>query len=78
LCCVHFCGSGVGPPPTQNGWATPPSKDRHTSLPKVKGRREGVEDAVKEEASDGVPKREVALANSLAGSVGVENPFGVG
>ena len=32
----------------------------------VKGRREGVEDSGKEEISDGVPKREVALANRFS------------
>jgi hypothetical protein len=37
---------------------SPPPKDRHTSLPKVKGRREGVEDDVEEGTSDGVPKCE--------------------
>ncbi len=45
---------------------------------KVKGRREGVEDAVKEGAGDGVPEREVALANSVGGAVGVESPSFVG
>ncbi len=74
--CLRFRGGGVRPPP-QNGWATSPSKDRHTLLPKVKGRREGGEDAVEEGASDGVPKREVALANSIGGTVGVESPSGV-
>ena len=72
--CFH--GSGVWPP-TQNGWAVPPPEDRHTLLPKVKGRREGVEDAINEGTSDGVPKREVALANSIGGTVGVESPSGV-
>ena len=62
--CTCFRGGGVWPP-TQNGWAVPPPEDRHTSLPKVKGRREGVADAFKEMTSDGVPKHEVALANSL-------------
>ncbi len=59
---VHFRGGGVRPP-AQNGWATTPSEDRRTSLPKVKGKREGVEDAVKGGASDGDPERVVALAN---------------
>jgi hypothetical protein len=61
-----------------NGWAVHPSKDRHTLQPKVKGRREIVEDAVKKGTSDGVPNREVALANSLGGTVGVESPSRVG
>jgi hypothetical protein len=75
---VHFCGGGVRPP-EQNGWATSPSKDRHTLLPKVKGRMEGVEDAVKEGASDSIPEHEVALANSRGGgTVGVESPSRVG
>jgi hypothetical protein len=56
----------------------PPLKDRHTLLSKVKGRREGVEDAVKKGTSDGAPDREVALANRLSGSVGVESPSRVG
>jgi hypothetical protein len=47
-------------------------------LPKVKGRREGVEDAIKEGASDGVPEHEVTLANRLDGSVGIGNPSRVG
>jgi hypothetical protein len=63
LRCERFRGGGVWPP-TQNGWAVPPPKERHTLLTKVKGRREGVEDAVKEGTSDGVPEREVALAKS--------------
>jgi hypothetical protein len=74
---VHFSDDGVRPP-TQNGWAVPPLKDRHTVLPKVKGRREGVEDANKEGRSDGVPKHEFALANSLGGTVGIESPSTVG
>ncbi len=75
--CVRFCGGGVRPP-AQNGWAISPSKDRHTSLSKVKGRREGVENAIKEGASDGIPEHEVALANSVGGTVGVESPSRVG
>ena len=47
-------------------------------LPKVKGRREGVEDAVKGGASDGIPERVVALANRFGGFVGVESPSLVG
>ncbi len=65
-------------PPTQNGWATAPSNDSHTLLPKVKGRREGVEDAIGEGTSDGNPEHEVALANRLGGSVGIEKPSRVG
>ncbi len=74
---MHFPGGGVRPP-AQNGWATTPSKDRHTLLPKVKGRREGVEDAVEGGASDGIPERVVALANRFGGFVGVESPSTVG
>jgi hypothetical protein len=74
---MHFRGGGVRPP-AQNGWATTPSKDRHTSLPMVKGRREGVEDAVKEGSSDGIPERVAALANRFGGSVGVESHSTVG
>jgi hypothetical protein len=60
-------------------WMGSPSpKDRHTLLPKVKRRREGVEDAVKEGLSDGIPEHEVTLTNSWGGTVGVENPSGVG
>jgi hypothetical protein len=77
LHCERFRGSGVWPP-TQNGWAVPLPEDRHTLLPKLKGRREGVEDAVEEGTSDGVPEHEVALANSLGGTVGVESPSKVG
>jgi hypothetical protein len=47
-------------------------------LPKVKGRREGVEDAVEEGTSDGIPEHEVAPANRLGGSVGIESPSRVG
>jgi hypothetical protein len=47
-------------------------------LPKVKDRREVVEDAVKEEASDGTPEREVALANRFGGSASVESPSTIG
>jgi hypothetical protein len=47
-------------------------------LPKVNCRREGVEDAVEEGTSDGVPEREVALANSLGGIVVIESPPRVG
>jgi hypothetical protein len=47
-------------------------------LPKVKGRREGVEDAIKEGRSDGVPEHEVALANSWGITVGIEIPSTVG
>jgi hypothetical protein len=72
-----FAGGGVRPP-AQNGWATTPSEDRHTSLPKVKGRREGGEDAVKGGASDGIPDGVVALANKFGGFVGVESPSTVG
>jgi hypothetical protein len=43
-------------------------------LPKVKGRREGVEDAIKRGASDGIPERVVALANRFGRFVGVESP----
>ena len=75
--CVRFHGGGFRPP-AQNGWTTTPSKDRHTSLPKVKGRREGVEDAVEGGASDGIPERVVALANRFGGFVGVESPSTVG
>jgi hypothetical protein len=69
----HFRGDGVWPP-TQNGWAVPPPKDKHTSLPKVKGRREGVEDTIEEGTSDGIPEHEDALINSLGGTVGGESP----
>jgi hypothetical protein len=75
LRCVCFCGGGVRPP-TQNGWATSPSEGRHTLLPKVKGRREGVEDAVGEGTSDGIPKREIVLANSGGGMIGIERDEG--
>jgi hypothetical protein len=69
-----FRGGGVGPP-TQNGWFGPPPREgRHTLLTKVKGRREGVEDAVKEGKGDGVPDCEVASANSWCGTVGIESP----
>jgi hypothetical protein len=47
-------------------------------LLKVNGRREGVEDAVKEGAGDAIPKHEVALTNSVGGAVGVKNPSEVG
>ncbi len=47
-------------------------------LPKVKGKREGVDDVVKEGTSDGVPKCEDAVANSLDGTVGIESPPKVG
>jgi hypothetical protein len=47
-------------------------------LTKLKGRREGVEDAVREGMSDSDPEREVALANRLGGSVGIESPSRVG
>jgi hypothetical protein len=47
-------------------------------LTKVKGRREGVEDAIKEGTSDSIPKHEVALANSLDGTLGIESPSRVG
>jgi hypothetical protein len=77
LHCVHLHGGGARSP-AQNGWATNPSKDRHTLLPKVKGRREGVEDAIRERASDGIPEREVALTNRFGGSVGIESPSTVG
>jgi hypothetical protein len=70
---VRFCGGKVGQP-TKNGWAVPPPEDRHTSLPKVKGRREGVEYAIKGETSDSIPEHEVVLTNSLDGSVGIETP----
>ena len=73
--CVRFCDGGL---PTQNGWAAPPPEDRSTSLLKVKGRREGLEDAVKGGASDGVPERVAALANRFGGFVGVESPSTVG
>ena len=77
LRCVHFHGGGVRPP-AQNGWATTPSEDRHTLLPKVKGRREGVEDAIEGGASDGIPEHVVALANRFGEFVGVESPSTVG
>jgi hypothetical protein len=77
LRCVRFYGDGVRPP-AQNGWATTPFKDRHTLQPKIKGRREGVEDAVKGGASDGIPERVVALANRFGGFVGVESSSTVG
>jgi hypothetical protein len=72
----RFCGGRVWPQ-TQNRWAVPPPKDRHTSLPKVKGRREGVEDAVEEVTIHGIPEHEVPLANSLGDTVGVESSSGV-
>ena len=75
--CERLHGGGVWPP-TQNGWVVPPPENRHTSLPKVKGRREGIEGAIEEGTSDGVPKREVALANRFGGSVGIESPSTVG
>ncbi len=74
---VHFCGGEVGPP-TQNGWAVPTPKDRQTLLPKLKGRREGVENTIKEGTSEGIPKGEVTLTNRLGGSVGIENPSRIG
>jgi hypothetical protein len=74
---MRFRGGGVGPP-TQNGWTVPPPKDRHTLLPKVKGRREGVEDALKEETRGSIPEHEAALSNSLGGTVGIESPSRVG
>ena len=58
--------------------APPPDEERTTSPRKVKGRREGVEDAVKGGESDGVPERVVALANRFGGFVGVESPSTVG
>jgi hypothetical protein len=74
---MRFRDGGVGPP-TQNGWATPPPKDEHTLLPKVKGRREGVEDTIEEGASDGNSELEGALANSVDGTAGVESPSRIG
>jgi hypothetical protein len=74
---VRFHGGGVRPP-AQNGWAITPSKDRHTSLPKVKGRREVVEDAIEGGASDSIPERVVPLANMFGEFVGVESPSTVG
>ncbi len=47
-------------------------------LPKVKGRREGVEDAVERGASDRVPERVVTLSNRFGGFVGIESPSTVG
>ncbi len=70
---VRFRGGGVRPP-AQNGWATTPSEDRHTLLPKVTGRREGVEDAVEGGASDGIPERVVALANRFGGLLALKAP----
>ncbi len=74
---MRFRGGGVRPP-AQNGWATTPSEDRHTLQPKVKGRREGVEDAIKGGASDGIPERVVTFANRFGGFVGIERPSTVG
>ncbi len=70
---VHFHGGGVRPP-AQNGWATTPFKDRHSSLLKVKGRREGVEDAIEGGASDGVPEH----VGERFGGFGIESPSLVG
>jgi hypothetical protein len=77
LRCVHFHGGGVRPP-TQNGWAVPPPEDRHTLLPKIKGRREGVEDATEEGTCDGVSEHEVTLTIRLGSTVDVESPSRVG
>jgi hypothetical protein len=74
---VRFHG-GVVRPPTQNGWAVPSPKDRHTLLPKVKGRREGVEDAIKEGKDDSIPECDIAHTNSWGGTVGVESLSRVG
>jgi hypothetical protein len=49
-----------------------------SGAPNVTGCREGVEGAIEEGTSDGVPEREVALANSLGGTVGVERSPRVG
>ncbi len=75
--CVCFHGGGVRLP-AQNGWATTPSEDRHTLLLKLKGRREGVEDAVKGGASDGIPERVAALVNRFSRFVGIKSPSTVG
>jgi hypothetical protein len=40
--------------------------------------REGVVDAVKGGASDGIPERVVALANRFGGFFGIESPSLVG
>jgi hypothetical protein len=42
-----------------------------SGAPNVTGWREGVEDAIEEGISDGVPEHEVALANSLGCTVGI-------
>jgi hypothetical protein len=47
-------------------------------LPKVKGRREVVEDAIKERTSDGILECGVALANRVGDSVDIESPTRVG
>ncbi len=60
---------------TNTEWmGSPIHKDRHTLPPKVKGRKEGVEDAVEEATSDGIPEHEIALTNSLGGTVAIESP----
>jgi hypothetical protein len=66
----RFHGGGFWPP-TQNGWAVPPPKDRSTSLLKVKGRREGVEDVVEEVGGDDTTEQqgEVARANVVTSEV---------
>jgi hypothetical protein len=43
-----------------------------------KGRREGVEDAIKGGARDGIPEHVVTLANRFSGFVGIESLSTVG
>jgi hypothetical protein len=67
---------------TQNGWAAPPPKDRHALLPKVKGRREGVEVAVVDEVvGDDTTEQqegEVACTNVVCVVVDIGNPPSIG
>jgi hypothetical protein len=74
---VHFCGGGL---PTQNGWAVLPPKDSCTLLLKVKGRREGVEDVVRQVRDDNTTEQqgEVAPASVVRVLVGVESPPSIG
>jgi hypothetical protein len=77
----HECFRGGGFwPPTQNGWAVSPPKDRITLPLKIEGRRVGVEDVVEEVGGDDSTERQggVARANVARVVVGIGSPPSIG
>ncbi len=74
LHCIHFRGGSVIPR-TQYGRAASPLEDKHTLLPKVKARREGLEVVIDDVSNDTTEQQgDVACASVVCVVVGIGSP----